>query len=673
MQTVHLTSTPPQQGRPSPTYRPEIDGLRALAVLPVILYHAKLGFPGGYTGVDVFFTISGFLITSLILKDIESGKFSLAGFWERRIRRIFPALITMVLLSLLAGAFFLLPSDFLNLGKSAIAQAMLAANFYFWGDDSERGGYFGPTSNERPLLHTWSLAVEEQFYLFFPLIMLGLIRCKPFRNPRTLSATMLFGLLAGLAVSALGVKLRAGAAFYLLPTRAWELLCGALIATSFKAKLTPGNPAIRESLSWLGIAGIMLPYWLYTKETPFPGFAALPSCLGTGLVIWSNGRLDDRQTGLTSAGRLLTLPPLVFVGMISYSLYLWHWPVLVFGKYWLPNNQDQTAATIGLLLIGIFLSVLSWRFVETPFRTRQVMPTRQAAYRFAAAGTLLSLALSLLIVASHGLTQRMPKSVAQNDRARYDHLSWNKENQLETRDIQQGRITPLGPKTPTAPAKLLIWGDSHALHAIPAIDTLCRETGIKGYAVMYPSTPPLFQSTTSQSRYGLRENITEWATEVLQQIKQQGITHVVLAAKWDNYQAMDAQLLGKSLTATIHTLHNAGCKVWVLMDVPDVAPNPPYKVLARNTLFHTEIDRYCQTAKAHRQRNSVIYQLANQNLPATFLDPTPPLLSPDKDRYKIDINGISIYSDTNHLTKSASLALLLPMLQKEMSPLLRQP
>src|SRR3954464_14933807 len=204
-------------------YRPDIDGLRALAVLPVLLFHADLACPGGYVGVDVFFVISGYLITSLILKDLDRGTFSLADFWMRRIRRILPALVAVTMVTALAGWFLLIPSAYASLGKSIVGLALLVSNMQFWRET----GYFTATAEEKPLLHTWSLAVEEQFYLFVPVLLLMLARVLRLRRAFWLIA---LAAVASLGLSIYGTKWYAAATFYLLPTRAWELFVGSLLA-----------------------------------------------------------------------------------------------------------------------------------------------------------------------------------------------------------------------------------------------------------------------------------------------------------------------------------------------------------------------------------------------------------------------------------------------------------
>ncbi len=642
-------------------YRPDIDGLRAIAVLVVVFFHAALSFPGGYVGVDVFFVISGFLITSLLLKELRQDTFSLLDFWERRIRRILPALIVMVLVTLLVGGLLLMPGDYEKLGKSAIAQALLVANLYFWREDTTSGGYFGLASEERPLLHTWSLSVEEQFYLFFPLMLVCLFRFERFRKPRTLSLLLLAALLAGLALAAFGVKFRGEATFYLLPTRAWELLCGAWIASLSTASI-PQNRLLREGASWLGLAGILLPCWLYTRETPFPGLAALPPCLGTVLLIWSNARHEGEQGGITSVARLLALRPVVFIGMISYSLYLWHWPVLVFGKYWLLQNWSPWYLRAGLVLVAGLLGILSWRYVETPFRRKTTIATRSAAFRFAAASTIFTLFCGAALTVFHGFPARMPESVAKNEDAKQDRYH---SPSMSIENIQLGQLNPLGASDLVTSPRILLWGDSHARCAVPAVDALCRELGITGFAVFADATPPLLDWVSS-SEYGLGKKTPEFSAAVLDFIKWRGVSHVILAARWSEYQLHDTQLLEKNFPVTIRALHEAGCKVWVLQSVPEVDLDAP-KALARSAIFGGDTTSWRRLISDHRRKNSILYEMAEQNLPARFVDPAPLLLDTHSDRYRADIDGVSIYFDNDHLTRKASQALLLPLFRAAMS------
>jgi peptidoglycan/LPS O-acetylase OafA/YrhL len=638
-------------------YRPEIDGLRALAVAVVVLYHAHLKCPGGYVGVDVFFVISGYLITSLLLRDLQAGRFSFLDFWERRLRRIMPALMVMVVVTLGVGGILMLPSDYAQLGKSVVAQALLVANVFFWRDDSTRGGYFGAASEDRPLLHTWSLAVEEQFYLLFPLGLFWLFRFERFRKPAVLSIVLAGGVVAGLTLAMYGVAFRPGATFYLLPTRAWELLGGALIA-AIPVAAYPRHWLVREGASWLGLAGILLPCLLYTKETPFPGLAAVPPVVGAGLFIWGNARIPDRLMVLTSAGRIMAWRPIVFIGLISYSLYLWHWPILVIGKYWWVQGAVPWYISAGLVLLAGGFALLSWMYVEAPFRRKQLVATRSAIFCLAGVCTGLSLLFGGILVQYQGLPARLPDVALQNDYASEDRASLP-SMEMTLQDVSQGRLVRLGGGVEGAD-RVFLWGDSHAMHAVPGLDALCAELKIEGCAVTKSSTPPLLNSS-------LGEATPEFTAAVLQLIKQRRPPHVVLAAYWGAYQEVDSLMLEKSLGSTIHTLHEAGCQVWVLQDVP-VVDALAYKQFSYPSMFGgTSEVWWRRRVKDHHQKNSVIYKLVKQGLPAHFLDPAALLVDGSSDQYRADINGVSIYHDAQHLTKTASVALLLPLFRQAMA------
>ncbi len=635
------------------TYRPEIDGLRALAVIAVVLFHAPLACPGGYVGVDVFFVISGFLITSLVLRDLEAGKFSLAGFWERRIRRILPALSVMIFVTLPVAGVMYLSEDFEQLGKSVIAQALLTANLFFWRNDEDRGGYFGPASEERPLLHTWSLAVEEQFYLIFPILMLFLFRFSRLRQAGALGRVLGLSVAGGLLLAEMGVRYNPAASFYLLPTRAWELLMGAWLA-ALPAGFVIRRRLWREAASWLGLAGIVIPFWLYSKETPFPGLAALPPCLGTALVILGNTRREG--IGLTSAGRMLALPPVVFIGLISYSLYLWHWPVLVLGKYWWVDPVTPLRFRIGMVLLAAVLAVLSWRFVETPFRKKKWMAARKPAFRFAGVVTLASVVLGAVLDLSEGLPARLPERVAKQDRAAGDKLGGRVD--VKADDVRQDHLYVLGAgKDSTLSPQLLLWGDSHARHAIPAADALCRELGIVGRAAVSAATAPVLDA-----RFGFESETPGLAAAVLDYVRRHRIPRAILAARWSMYEEADTTLLEKSLTKTIRTLHAEGCRVWIVQSIPSIGMEAP-KALAMRELGGRDFDFWKETVAGHRSKNQMMDRLAGEDLPAVFLDPAPLFLEAGSDRYRVEIDGLSIYYDDDHLTNTASRLLLLPLLR----------
>jgi peptidoglycan/LPS O-acetylase OafA/YrhL len=659
---MSLSFGPPSVAPSLIGYRPEIDGLRALAVAVVVLYHAHLKCPGGYVGVDVFFVISGYLITSLLLRDLQAGRFSFLDFWERRLRRIMPALMVMVVVTLGVGGILMLPSDYAQLGKSVVAQALLVANVFFWRDDSTRGGYFGATSEDRPLLHTWSLAVEEQFYLLFPLGLWWLFRFERCRKPAVLTIILAAGVMAGLALAMYGVASRPGASFYLLPTRAWELLGGALIA-ALPAAALPRHWLVREGASWFGLAGILLPCWLYTKETPFPGLAAVPPVVGAALFIWGNARIPDGIVALTSAGRMMAWRPIVFIGLISYSLYLWHWPVLVLGQYWRLENFSPWYHRAGLVFLSGVFAVLSWWWIETPFRRKRCMATRAAVFRFAAACTVVCVLLGGVMVHFRGIPARVPSIVLKNDGPKRD-LPRNTEHTLL--DVKSGQLDRLGTAGNEKNFKILLWGDSHAMAAVPAVDALCGELGINGRAVTRSGTPPLLNVDFP------KVSLPEFTQAALAYIRKHRIPHILLAARWSYYQEVDAELLESSLRSTINTLHQAGCQVWILQDVPDVN-GMAYKGLAAEAMAGRAFGATSLTGgwrrriADHQQKNSVLYSLAAESLPATFMDPAPLLVDESSDRYRADLNGVSIYSDGDHLTQTASVALLLPLFRQAMA------
>ncbi len=332
-------------------HRPEIDGLRAIAVVPVILFHAGLGlFSGGFVGVDVFFVISGYLITSIIVKEVAAGRFSLVDFYERRARRILPALFLVMAATIPFAWLWMFPLKLKEFAASIVSVCLFASNLLFW----RQSGYFDSASVEKPLLHTWSLAVEEQYYIFFPLAVLLL---WPLGRRRMLWA---FGLtaLASLGLSEWAWRHMPEANFYLLPTRAWELLAGALCSFARPA-LRPGRDNL---LSLAGMAAILSAIFWFDETTPFPSLWALLPVLGSALV------LTFARQG-TLAARVLGARLPAGIGLISYSAYLWHQPLLAFAHI-RSSTEPGTGLMLGACLLALILAWFSWRFVELPFRQK---------------------------------------------------------------------------------------------------------------------------------------------------------------------------------------------------------------------------------------------------------------------------------------------------------------
>lgn len=381
-------------------YREEIDGLRAVAVLPVIFFHAGFSaFSGGYVGVDVFFVISGYLITTIILSEKEKGTFSLANFYERRARRIIPALFLVMLFSTVCSYLWLSPSHMKDFSESLAAVSLFSSNILFWKET----GYWGVANELKPLLHTWSLAVEEQYYVLFPLFLMGMWR---FRKRWILGSFFLIAV-ASLLHSQWASVHHPAANFFLLTTRAWELAIGAGIAFYFlyrKAAMRSllSHPAIDELMSWLGLALIAWAVFVFDENTPFPGFYALIPTVGTALIIIFT-------TKETLAGRLLGSKIAVAVGLISYSAYLWHQPLFVFARH-RSLHEPGPGLLLALAALSLILAYFSWKYVEAPFRRKGTF-SRKQIFSFTAYGSLLFILIGAAGHFTEGFQHRLDKDI----------------------------------------------------------------------------------------------------------------------------------------------------------------------------------------------------------------------------------------------------------------------
>jgi len=452
-------------------YRPEVDGLRALAVLPVILFHAGLpGFAGGFVGVDVFFVISGFLITSIIAAELDTGGFSVVRFYERRARRILPALFLVLAVCLPFAWAWMLPRDLGAFADSLAATTGFASNLLFW----RSADYFDSAAELKPLLHTWSLAVEEQYYLLFPPLLLLL-----WRLPRRLrlAALAALGLASfGLAQWASGAAPTAN--FYLLPTRGWELLIGSLLALAGPALTAPlqGSRPLAEAGGVLGLALLAFAVLAFDRHTPFPGAWALVPTAGAALLIVC-------ATPATVAGRLLGWRPLVFVGLLSYSAYLWHQPMLALARHRsLEPPGHALLAAVALASLG--LAWASWRWVERPFRRPGALDRRQV-FGFAAVGSAAFLAAGLAGHLAQGFPGRLPAAaqLAELELPRADKgWCFHSVDGIASLPVgEAGHRCWLG--APGAPVRVLLFGDSFATQYEPLWDRVGRADGLAVHVV----------------------------------------------------------------------------------------------------------------------------------------------------------------------------------------------
>lgn len=486
------------------TYRPEIDGLRALAVAAVVVFHANFSFggkpvlTGGYLGVDVFFVISGYLITSIVLRELSARNFSILRFYHRRARRILPALF-LVLAVCVPFAWRLMPPDQLKaFSGSAVATLLFASNFWFWSEDS----YWAGPSELKPLLHTWTLALEEQFYIVCPLLLMALWRSARDR----ILPILIFLFAASLALSQYGSTAFPDANFFLLPTRAWELLAGAILA---RIELSYGrNPAGTRAqiLPLLGVLMIVGPLFAFDSRTPHPSLLTLIPVIGVCLVIW----FARKEAAVTS---VLSTRLFVAVGLISYSLYLWHYPVFAFWNLARPevSNEVSNLGALGLIAVSVLLSVLSYFLVERPARSMTSVPT--PAFAPAIAATFLVLAgLGTASYASNGFADRYGGLAALFNETGSDMMGF------------------AGHANPNARGTIFLAGDSHAGVLTKAVSDLAEEHGYGLERRVFGSCVPVDVEAVKF------KNCDPYRKETLRIIDNAPPAIVIYAVHWRKYQ-----------------------------------------------------------------------------------------------------------------------------------------
>ncbi|WP_075292742.1 acyltransferase family protein [Pararhizobium arenae] len=497
-------------------YRREIDGLRAVAVVPVILFHAGLSsFSGGFIGVDIFFVISGYLITSIIISEQEKGGFSILRFYERRARRIVPVLSFVLLCCLPFAWAWMLPAQMEDFGASLIAVSLFASNVLFW----QEAGYFAPSAELQPLLHTWSLAVEEQYYVVFPLAVMLLWR---FGRPVVIAAIAITALLS-LALAQYGSANFATANFYLPTSRAWELLAGSLCAF-----LVSGGYARNSNLlSALGLVLIGVGIFVYDAATPYPSFYTAVPVVGTVLIV-----LYGWQGTWTAA--LLSTRPFVGIGLISYSLYLWHQPLFAFARIRLLTEPSHTVL-IALAALTFPLAYLSWRYVEGPFRKGPIPFLPSSAHILGATGVLAALFIGIGMVATrdNGLQFRLPpgalKALASQEnpdpimtRCLYDKGEAKLEHPVAD------CLTP-GAKT----VDTILIGDSHAAAMAGETMRVFEKAGADLYVMTHSACVGFSGFYVFDAKYKLRCN--SFFSGIEDYIRSSDIKTVVMLSRWTLY------------------------------------------------------------------------------------------------------------------------------------------
>jgi peptidoglycan/LPS O-acetylase OafA/YrhL len=509
-----------------PSYRPDIDGLRAIAVLAVVGFHAlPHALPGGFAGVDIFFVISGYLITGILLRDLERERFSLAEFYSRRARRIFPALTLVLVASLLFGWFALFPEEFTQLGKHVFAGAAFIANLVSWRE----AGYFDEAAELKPMLHLWSLGIEEQFYIVWPLLLVLTRRWA-------LPAYGMTGVViaASFALNVFSVGNHPVAAFYLPLTRFWELAVGGFLASRELRRGSHGPPMagsgrlVANGKAALGLVLVGLSLGVLDEHTPFPGaWAALP-VLGAALLISAS-----REAWLNK--HLLGSRVLVFVGLVSYPLYLWHWPLLAFRRMVWPG-QHSLVVTLGLVLLGFLLAWLTYRFVEQPIRHGR-------AWRSSSRIALLAFGIAATAVLGACVHQQLvPARLEDRDAFARRELQLDKSWRDSAGSAKCDGIAEPVRRFCTSfgegagQGTFVVWGDSHASAWSPVFHEAARELGMRAVVFSLEGCPPLVGVRRSDVHGARHCGSFDAAEQILESIRQLRPQHVFLVARWSMYQ-----------------------------------------------------------------------------------------------------------------------------------------
>jgi peptidoglycan/LPS O-acetylase OafA/YrhL len=548
------------------TYRCEIDGLRALAIIPVVLFHAGIaGFSGGFVGVDVFFVLSGYLITGILIRSAEDGTFSILDFYERRARRILPALFAVMLVCIPFARSWMEIIDFRNFGESLTAVSLFASNFLFWLESD----YFGGAAEQKPLLHTWSLAVEEQYYIVFPILLILIWRYRRGALPWALAALALISL----GIAEWSWRHAPTANFYLFPSRAWEILIGSLCAWA----QWRGGVRRHGGLAWLGLAMILGAIFFFDETTPFPSLLALLPVLGTGLIV---------RYGTEGAGpaRLLSTRAMVGIGLISYSTYLVHQPLLAFARI-ISLSEPSTAMMAGMAALSFPLGWLSWRFVERPFRRRgpgAIWPRT----RFLIASTIGLACFAALGAAIHFKPQAISPLVISDtliEKSTARSASWGA---LMTNSHLEEELSRFAPRPESGVTNVLVVGDSHskdmlnALHLHEALfpGFAFRQAGINGYCY---DKAGIFRPEPVNVNACVHDFLEEFSAKI------QDTDWILLTVRWTS-----RAYFIEHMDAIIHAFQDAGYEVAVTGGAPEFHDSAKFmrRILAGGPLSKAEID-----------------------------------------------------------------------------------
>jgi peptidoglycan/LPS O-acetylase OafA/YrhL len=618
-------------------YRPDIDGLRAIAVLSVVIFHLNREWlPGGFVGVDVFFVISGYLISFIVYGEIRSNKFSFKNFYARRINRIVPALFSLILANVLVGILILSPMDLLKLVKSGIYSMVGISNFFFW---KEYGNYFSSGMEEAPLLNTWSLAVEEQFYVLWPLLLILLARL----SKRYLVIFLLTGLILATGISQYGAQNVASASYYLLPARFFELLIGCCLAllSYHRGVILVGIGATVAGT--IGFALMFGSFFLLDDSRPFPGLNALYPCIGAALLIVSG----SYSKGVCA--QILSSKVLVFFGLISYSLYLLHWPIIAYSNY-VDINIDAHVALL-IFLVSTFLAWLSWRFIEMPFRRNKLyLSFGVLVSRRYITPVILVTAISFLVIKLNGLPDRFDPRVSSyeaiistapdvlRDGCHVPTIFYRNEPNAKCR-LGENSKPPDG----------IMIGDSYANHFTGMIDVLAKRDGVAIMDYTMAGCLPI-QGVMLGKQSAYAEKCKLRNDYSYKHIQSKHYKYVILAGSWPNEGSVELLAeFERGLAQSIRIIVESGSKPIIVLSNPRI--KNASKCPVRRLLFNREESCEVVWRKEDAYRN--IFKKIEKEYPeARFIDPSMAIC--DDETCKSQIGDVPLYRDDGHLNEVGS-------------------
>jgi len=616
-------------------YRPDIDGLRAIAVLLVIFYHA--GFKiisGGFVGVDVFFVISGFLITSIIAQDIKENRFNFFSFYVKRIKRILPSFYLVIFTTISLGFLLLLPNDLVALSKSFLASSLFFANMYFW---KVTGGYFNTSTGEMPLLHIWSLSLEEQFYFVWPVVLLVILKS---RFSKSITPLIIVSIIFTFLLSEWAAINKPNAAYYYLPTRAGELLIGALLAiilaSGVKLKSNLAN-----CLSILGCVFIFGSAFGLSKASTFPGFNSLWPCVGAALLILSGNSTP------TFVGKILSSKFLVFIGLISYPMYLWHWPIIAYLNY--LNYELNYLLGGGVILLTTILSIMTWHFVEKRLRRVKLSDT-SAFIRIFVIPSIIVFCVGLLIIVNDGFDKRFVNNVKflkvkQALEMPTVSKGWCYQTAKDM-DIEEPLGCSLGIKEGVPNA--IFMGDSHAGHYQYLVNYIGNNNGLKIATFITSNCFPSLYTSNSENLGGNPKLCKSFRSEVQRIVTQNKVEVVFFAAKWD----ANTEWLHETKEA-LDILSERATKIIIFPQIPSYFDNVPQEYLRSTAISGFSDFNGGKVNKAYILANLNVKKIAKKYNNVLFLDLD--LFTGEETTLPFFSNeGVPFYFDSNHLNMYGS-------------------